>query len=247
MTKNIPQTKKRLVPDIARPGTSPPQDNSKSIIVSNRPVIQDPMVNSNTLPTNQELIEKKIAPPSATRLIINPIDSPDRPKTPVSEGISLVQKINKASLAESSTSVSVNSPPKTSSVDSPISQDLDNKLAKMTNNVDVSYKINNVTNLPLDHTTQSQRPNITSQPENNPSLAQSLNDKVKPTLEEEILEQQKKDEHLQMLINTKKYFLPINIISKKRKHKIVIILIFVFTILFLLGLDVVYFSGKIVF
>ena len=72
--KNRPS---KIIIDVAHPGTSAPSSNSKSVIVTNRTMLEDPMVNKpSDTPTAVPEIKQSVNPDTKSKIEIKPLSEP---------------------------------------------------------------------------------------------------------------------------------------------------------------------------
>jgi hypothetical protein len=67
----------KIIADIAHPGTSAPSSNSKSVIVTNRSMLEDPMVNKPSAIPDLAENEKPATQDPKTKVEIKPIEEPE--------------------------------------------------------------------------------------------------------------------------------------------------------------------------
>jgi hypothetical protein len=179
-----PNDKKTM--DVSKPGKATPDASSRPVIVTHKPMIQDPMVKSSDTPT----------------------DLPEKDDTPTSE------KLTKTS----------------NKVIQPLTTDEDNsKEAKSEESKpeDTQTKPDEsvADEVKPDEDKVEETPTSDAAAEVDAVVDQAITDKKKDELSEE---EKRKREELQKLIKSKKYFVPIGQVTKRRKSR--------HTLLMLIGL-----------
>src|SRR4051812_17019270 len=71
--KKLPRSTK--IVDVAHPGKTPPSPNSKSVIITHRPIMKDPMMNSEgsaEAATSEEAVAVTVSPSRTSSTVVRP-------------------------------------------------------------------------------------------------------------------------------------------------------------------------------
>lgn len=198
----------KKIADVARPGKTAPSGNSKSVIVSNRPIMKDPMVVEDTVADEEKVTVK----PSES--VIAPLSdsSEDKIKPTKPDEESDEPKLKKE---DDKKTIAV----------------LANEAAVKKEESDETETKPEVDDEPSEPTTEPEEvkaPDTAedAKPEDNKSdISTDENDTSKTVTEvdaEELAEKEKHDAAIQKLIDSKQYNLPINSVEKRRSKRVVI-------------------------
>jgi hypothetical protein len=206
--------------DVAHPGKSKPSASSRPIIVTNRPILQDPMMNTQ-VPIDVETIEKES--PAAVKIRLKPLDGEDDAKEDSLENTKDKDKpetdnrtIAVLAAEKAAEKAGEKAEEKEAAESEPTPEDSSSKSEPE----------------PTDETVQDDAPTETAESEtaaeSNDSEASDDNlpvegsDKdAKETLALEAIA--KKQEEINGLVESREYFLPINAVERRRS-KVVSIL-----------------------
>ena len=211
------QNKSKKVFDIANPSTTVPSPNSRSIIVNHGPTMKDPTIVSDDPDSSEPQTES--VPTRSHELKIEPLND--------------IKIDNPASAPEAK----------------PAPETSDNEKAEVEETAKVDDQ---VANKPIDNDSPDKKPDsiseaTSSSPEEAADkTAQPSTDEDKAELDQEeqvaLAEQEAKTNDL---IETKKFFLPINTVEKRRNKRVVLIGVLLCILLGLVWLDVALDAGLI--
>jgi len=234
----------RTIIDVAHPGQSAPAGNSKSVIVSNRPLLKDPMmVDKATTPDDDSLakVSNKSSAEPSTAPLLEPVKIEKTAEKPASVDDSLSDEPAASEPVE---------PPK--SVKPPIDESED-KAPKET-----AEEVADTPEPKTEKPDQSDQPvpPKPSEPEAKPAdtktddkpdeSSSASKDKDKPEIPVDTSD--KEAEHqavIDKLADSKKYYLPINTVEKRRSRRFVVLGIVLSLLLALAWADIALDAGLI--
>lgn len=231
------ETKKsaaKRITDVAHPGKSPASATSKPVIVTNRPILQDPMVVESI-----DGDDKPTLAPSGTT--IQPLTAPEVPPTKK-------QDTKKDTEADEKPEPDTKDP----LLDDPDSEQDDTKTNSKLDEIAATKTIAELdaeakaVKQDKPEETSSQTDKIEDSTEQKDQDAASK--KNDDGLEDEVAkaeEAAKKDASLQSLVESKQYFLPINTVEKRRSKRVVIGGILLSLVLAIVWVDVALDAGLI--
>jgi len=217
------------IEDVSRPGKTAPASTSKPVIITNRPVIKDPMVVEDQAEAPaDEATPIKVSRP-AGGIVLKPLSAPE---LPVEKKVAAKAETDEAPVAPAEpstpepalTETAAAPSPETasSSVDEP--SPASDKPAELTPAADTLA----ATEPPADETTDSK--SATETPAATDSLVEPEkgDDQTSPVdakLKEEAAAAEakaKRDAELEKLVEDKTYYLPVNAVEKRRTKRVVI-------------------------
>lgn len=216
---------KKHIADVQEPGTSAPSETSKPVIVTNRPLLKDPMVVDKAA-SSPELEDKTPAAPVSSTA--KPKLQPSTEPVPSDDDVAETGKVSDG--VESATESNIAREPKTSSEPEAAPHEPTATDAPETSSGAAA-------------TAEGSEP----QPEANnvPSTDNKPKNTAAQQAELEAAEQAKHDATIQQLIDSKQYVLPINTIEKRKNKQFVILGVAVAVILVLIWLDIALDAGII--
>jgi hypothetical protein len=229
-TKKSP---KRII-DVQHPDKTPANDTSKPVIVTNRPILQDPMMaEDNSKPQNEQPLAK------TGGTTIKPLTAPEVPADK--------QKADAAKdEPEVDTTEKPEEPAKSDPTDPPaqVSEtktlaDLDAESKSKTDNKPGAAAKDEPAKKDFDDSEDSK------DPEGTPEAEAKANDKLHKDEEVEAEKQAQRDEELLKLTETKQYFLPINSVEKRRSKQVVLGGVLLSLILIVAWVDIALDAGLI--
>ncbi len=241
----------RTIIDVSSPDSSASDPSSRPLIVTNRPIMKDPMVvddenkdsgeESNTdSKTKAELPEKsskdRIEPFSAPVL---PIETEDKSESNVKENISepeTSKEVDEDSIAKDETKEQTDN-----SEESPIKPEENKEQDK--NNPETETEKEAALEEPIPKVDEPKEDAIDSGDKKESTAKNDQSVEQKET--EELVRQAEREEALQKLTESKKYYLPINTIEKRRSKRFVILGILLSLLLIVAWLDIALDAGLI--
>jgi hypothetical protein len=203
--------------DVAHPGKSKPSASSRPIIVSNRPILQDPMVSSSQQPSDVDTSEKPN--PSAIKIRLKPLDDDNDDASDAK-----VEKPEKDEKADNRT-IAVLAAEKAAEKAEEKSDETPAPEAEATNKPSEELKTEDDTekSAPEPDTTNNAKADTSAEPEAtaDENLPVDDNKDAKETAALEAVA--KKQEEIRSLVESREYFLPINAVERRRS-KVVSIL-----------------------
>lgn len=220
--------------DVEEPGTSAPSSTSKPVIVTNRPILKDPMVVEATDEKADKPAEKtdaavrgssgkpKLEPLTAPTLAedenedVSPkkpkaVDSPKTDDKPEDESADTGEPVvNQAPAAEAETTPTPPEP-ETSDQSEPETEKTANEVSDVDSQTD-------------DKSDEGPKASDNTPVKDNeqPQESKSIND-IEKKLQAEAAEQAKHDAATQKLVDSKKYFLPINAVEKRKTKRFIVL------------------------
>lgn len=179
----------KAIVDVAQPGKSAPVGNSKSVIVSNRPILKDPMmVTNDTAPANDKPAEDPLVKASDN-------SGPQPLGAPVLED------------------------------EKPVVADANESPAKAVAKelTEAGAAANSVSDKPKTDGPTTEKPEETTETAGEDAEAAKSKDEDIKQLEAEATEQAKHQEVVDKLADSKKYYLPINTVEKRRSRHFVVL------------------------
>jgi hypothetical protein len=223
---------KKIV-DVAHPGKTAPSGNSKSVIVTSRPIMKDPMVVESEDSTEDSKISVKTG-----GAVIEPIsDDPMIEKDESKEEPELKGEDDKKTIAVLAEEAAVRKE-FTDGKDDENDTDEDKKSdSPVVEQSEEAEPVVAETEQP-----KSEEEPLQDKPEDNNTDPESDEKQTSKTVTEaeeaEAAEQEKRDTEIQKLIDSKKYELPINSVETRRSKRVVIIGIVLSILLVLAWLDI---------
>lgn len=193
--------------DVAHPGKSKPSATSRPIIVSNRPILQDPMVSS-TIPSDVASAEDKPSP-ATVKVTIKPLETAEEPKAEKTDrSDKTIAEL--AAEAENGATKSTDTAPKKED-DKPAEADPKaSETAESTPEADA-------------------KSSEASKPDDEASTTETKSDDTQPTEDSKDAKQTaeleaaaKKREEINGLVESRDYFLPINAVERHRSKVVAI-------------------------
>lgn len=213
--------------DVAHPGKSAPAANSKSVILSNRPLLRDPMMVERTTPGTRKNVPAGNADQRADA-------SPNDPLLELKKPDTIAKPSKLPTIAELAEAANADSQPL-----SPIVVDADPKTD------DPEKPKEKTNNKPEPETPKDNEPEK-EKPEND------TDEKVLPTKEDnakqEEAEATKEAEHqasIDKLADSKQYYLPINTVEKRRSRRFIALGIILSLLLAVAWIDIALDAGLI--
>lgn len=228
MAESKKAASKRII-DVQHADKAPAQDNSKPVIVTNRPILQDPMVVDKT--TEEEPVAK-----TTGGTTIQPLTAPEVPGTK--------SKSKTEEPAEASGKPEQNQEAEQAQTEEPAPQvDETKTLAEL--DAEAKNKVSKPEPAPQENEPAESEDDKKADDAADSSVGQKTDDQVTQDEELEAAEQARKDEELQKLAESKKYFLPINTVEKRRCKQVVIAGVVLSLILIVAWLDIALDAGLI--
>ncbi|HEY5153083.1 MAG TPA: hypothetical protein VII55_03840 [Candidatus Saccharimonadales bacterium] len=227
----------KSIVDVAHPGQSPPAANSKSVIVSNRPLLKDPMMVNSSASEEPDQSDSSLAkvsnksgvqPQTAPLLETEKTDEPDASKTEPSpepaapEPVTLPSPPPAEETAPAATTPDVSPADKKTETDQPPPEKPDK--------TDQTAPAN-----PETAPAQSNEGKATTAPDNG---------QPKPVVPE-VSEEAKRQAAIDKLAESKKYYLPINTVEKRRSRRFVALGVILSLLLALAWADIALDAGLI--
>jgi len=232
-----PAASKKIV-DVEHPNTSAPSATSKPVIVTNRPIIQDPMVKEETGEDTGTPIKVTTG---STHIKLQPLTEPE------------VKEVDKP--AEPSTAPALEATKASeTSVEPPTAPKTEESTSK-TADAPEPTKSEEPADTKSDPPAKTEQPveESAAEPATSPSEEPSTDEASNETQDSEVTnqeaaaeaEQAKHEEGIQKLIDGKQYFLPINAIEKRRTQRVVLLGIVLAVVLAVAWVDVALDAGLI--
>lgn len=208
------KTKKQIA-DVARPGKTPPPPNSKSVIITHRPMMADPMMVS----APPEDTETPSAPPLPTKGSskpkLQPLSAAETKK------VSPVEQASAPKLEVPLTIVPTEQP-KDPAPEAGSEKSADNETETVETQPIEPEKTETAANPPLETKEEASKPDEREpkleQPEANSTSVKDGNPD-----ETEAAAQAEHEVELQKIVDSKQYFLPINSLEKRRSRRFVLL------------------------
>lgn len=229
MTKSNKPTSTNQIIDVAHPGKSAPAGNSKSVIVSNRPLLRDPMVVSDTTAADRATSNSK----SETILAKTSNKSNRLLTAPLLE-------TEEAPAADQTTKPDEAKPDiETSQAVEPAPVPDEPNLPDATTDVGVDKQ-------PAKPVTSPENNLHPSDPEEPPAdEAQPSKEEAAKQLEAEDSEEAKRQAAIDKLADSKQYYLPINSVEKRRSKRFVLVGVVLSLLLIVAWADIALDAGLI--
>lgn len=186
--------------DVAHPGKSAPSGNSKSVIVSNRPLLKDPMMIEDTPAKDDKPSEEKAAIKTPSQQpVLQPLTAPLlESEKPDNEVVA-----EKPSLEYAETPLVIDKTPEPEAETDPQEE----------NPVPVEKPA------PPEEPVEKSEPANPETPEGNPAAPKDKNNPKQSEIES--AEHVQHQAEIDKLVDSKKYFLPINAVEKRRSRRFV--------------------------
>jgi hypothetical protein len=235
MAETKKASSKRII-DVQHADKAPAEDNSKPVIVTNRPILQDPMVVG--APADEAAPDPAAKPNTGGETVIQPLTAPEIPN-----GKNEPASKEPAKEVEPELEVEESAEPEQTEEPSP-------QLDKTKTLADLDAESKTKVNTKPDATADDSQDKSAKDPENTedddtPESQASAASKEIQAEEAEVVAQAKKDEELLKLTESKKYFLPINSIEKRRSKQVVAAGVLLSLILLVAWVDVALDAGLI--
>lgn len=245
--------KSKKIVDVAHPGKTTPPSSSKPVIVTNRPILKDPMVvegsGSSSTPSS-------VPAPTAAKVKITPItdDSTNEPATgapPVesTDNTETPQKDGKtiADLAAEATERAAKKDDKKEEPSTAEAKEGGEKIPVMKHETKIeplkdSSPKPDETPVPAT-TANTEEKEKTEAPNEAPSESKKPSDEKDEAAAE--AEAEKREAELQKLVESKKYFLSINSVEKRRTKRVVVVGILLSLLLALAWADIALDAGLV--
>jgi hypothetical protein len=213
--KTAPKLKK--ISDVAHPGESAPSPNSKSVIISHHPTIQDPMVTpENQTSATESSPETPAATPRAAKIIIQPLADSEL----------LKPKSEEVPEAPSEVVAAADEPPKADNLEQPTTTAVDEPAEQ-----------------PSTHTPRAEAVAAAASSSDAKIGTKDIQTDSQVAAEEDA--EAKRQAELAVMIANKKFYLPINTLDRQRTMEFIISGIILSILLGLIWVDIALDAGLI--
>jgi hypothetical protein len=236
MAKSRKPADAKPIVDVAHPGKSAPATNSKSVIVSNRPLLKDPMMVGNSPPASDDSPAKisltKTSGQPGEPLLSAPLLEPEKPAETVesaapAETVKPPEAATVAELAEAAPAVSKPASPESEPKPDDPAKPKDESSDK-----------------PEPDTAKDDKP-VEEKPETDTEEAPASKEDSAKQEEAEATKQAEHQAVIDKLAAAKQYYLPINTVEKRRSKRFVAIGILLSLLLILAWADIALDAGLI--
>jgi hypothetical protein len=235
--KTNSKTDPKQVMDVSKPGKAAPADNSKSVIVTSRPIMKDPMV----VEDQPEVIEQaaqKITVKTGGKTI-EPLSAPE-----VEQQVEPKLKTDKKpTVADLSQAATVEVEPETPKVDKPAPPAEDKPAPEQETPAEPTPSAPEPAKEPEPAPAAPPSEPTPSDPESD--KGDKGNEASLEAEEAKAAEKAKHDQEVQKLIDSKQYFLPINAVEKRKSKRFVALGIVLSVILALAWADIALDAGLV--
>lgn len=256
------KSSKKII-DVSHPGKTAPAGNSKSVIVSNRPIMKDPMVVDQD-ESPETLPEAPLTPRKSGEAVIQPLSEEEVKTSPKlnktsdskdekdkqdskSDGKKTIAELAVEADAKAEEQTSDKATEKTESEPEPEVQtetEASEKTIEPLSPVDDESKSAPQSGPAADPEPASEdKDSIPDERDKNAD--QSASRSVTEAEEAEAAAKAKRDNELQKLVTSKKYFLPINAVEKRRSKRVILFGVALSLILILAWVDIAIDAGLI--
>jgi hypothetical protein len=245
-SKKTPKT----IEDVAKPGKSAPSLTSRPVIITNRDMMKDPMM---VAETKDEGDEKASGSTVETTSGVKP----SAPSLPKGERV-VIPLSEKAEVAEKDSETSKDPEPVASSAEDTAAEDTTDETESTATTDDVAAAIDEA---PLESDEAPVAPEATPAPKTTPEPTQDepqpdeADSQTEPTdkdaaptdaqIEAAAMAETAHDASVQKLIDSKKYYLPVNSVEKRRTQRFVILGIILSILLVVAWADIALDAGLI--
>jgi hypothetical protein len=221
--------------DVAPPGKSMPSSSSKPVIVTNRTVVRDPMMTAPELEGDELLPTEelpKVSPSKKTKVVIKPLHDfeteegtgkePEEEK-PASK-ITVKTEDTEAPESEAETkepAATEEIPPKEATKSEPEPETAEPEKKPAESEAKTTEEVSDEAK-PESKPEESEPEPTSEESEEEPEAKDKLEQELKNVEDKEAI---KRREAAQALIDSKKYFVPINSVKKRRSKQLVILLL----------------------
>lgn len=228
--------------DVAHPGATRPSTNSKSVIVSNRPVMQDPMVVADDAPSTEAGEASTKPSPTASKLSIKPLTAPTLSGTKAVKQATEVAVAQAAEAHDKRPGDPETKPEESAKDDANKPEDTSTKKSA---NPEPVAKNQDSTDQPSKTVDDSSKAAEPSKDDETKTDGTDLPMNPDAAIAEADAAKQKADEAVQKLVDSKEYFLPIKTQEQRRTTRNVIFGILLSIILIAAWVDIALDAGLI--
>lgn len=225
MAKTKPAADESKIADVAHPGKTPPSDTSKPIIITNRPVLKDPMVVEDNA---ADKVAVTVAKPHVSKVL-----TPDKPVATTQTDDSAAPEEAASGSAEPENSKKPAKPVTPKAPEAPAEEE--KSIAEAAPKTDDQPATDTETAAPAEETTEA------TPDDDTPKTPQP----APADLQAETAKRAEHEAAIQKLVESKQFYLPINSVEKRRTKRVMLLGVVLSIVLAAAWLDIALDAGLV--